>query len=340
MTVRRDPAISPEDLARAVARAADRHLQLGVRLPDGRWLAYAEFGAPDGRPVFVFHGVPGSRLLMDDDRPIADAGLRMIAVDRPGIGRSDPQPNRTMLDWPRDIAALADTLGARTFAVAGGSGGGPYALACAHVLPDRVSRVVLAASMAPLDRPGALEGFAPSRRFAWWMLQHAPLQRQITSWMQARLFRKEPTWMLGKMTRRMSEADRAAVMDAAVHDVLLGQLREAFRQGWRGVAQDFAVLTRPWGFALGEIRAPVDLWQGLDDENVPAAMGRYLAATLPNCRARFEPGGGHFGPLEMMDEILAVLADNDVLSGVDGATATAVAVSHGDKGDGDEGRGR
>ena len=175
------------------------------------------------------------------------------------------------------------------------------------MLPDRVTRVVLAASMAPLDRPGALDGFAPSRRFAWWMLQHAPLQRQITSWMQARLFRREPKWMLGKMTRRMSEADRAAVMDAAVHDVLLGQLREAFRQGWRGVAQDFAVLTRPWGFALGEIRTPVDLWQGLDDENVPAAMGRYLAATLPNCRARFEPGGGHFGPLETMDEILAVL---------------------------------
>ena len=107
MTERRDPAISPEDLARAVARAADRHLQLGVRLPDGRWLAYAEFGAPDGRPVFVFHGVPGSRLLMDDDRPIADAGLRMIAVDRPGIGRSDPQRGRRMLDWPRDIAVLA-----------------------------------------------------------------------------------------------------------------------------------------------------------------------------------------------------------------------------------------
>jgi len=311
MSQPRQPAISPEDLARAVARAADRRLQLGVRLADGRWLAYAEFGAPDGRPVFVFHGVPGSRLLMADDRPIAAAGLRMIALDRPGIGRSDPQPGRRLLDWPRDVAALADTLGLRTFAVAGGSGGGPYALACAHALPARVTRVVLAASLAPFDRPGALDGFAPSRAFAWWMLRHAPLQRQITSWMQARLFRKEPAWMLGKMTRRMSAADRAAVADAAIHDVLLGQLREAYRQGWRGVAQDFAVLTRPWGFDLASVTTPVDVWQGLDDENVPEAMGRYLAAALPNCRARFEPGGGHFGPLETMDEILAVLAADD-----------------------------
>lgn len=313
----RQPAISPEDLARAVARAADRRLQLGVRLSDGRWLAYADYGAPEGRPVFVFHGVPGSRLVMNDDRPIADAGLRMIAVDRPGIGRSDPQPGRRLLDWPRDVAALADTLGLRTFAVAGGSGGGPYALACAHALPERVTRVVLAASLAPFDRPGALDGFTPSRRWAWWMLRRAPFQRQITTWMQARFFRNEPVWMIRKMTRRMAEADRAAVADAAIHDVLLAQLREAYRQGWRGVAQDFAVVTQPWGFDLATITTPVDLWQGLDDENVPAAMGRYLSAALPNCRARFEPGG-HFGPEETMDEILAVLAERSD----DGGSAT------------------
>lgn len=307
----RQNAISPEDLSRAIARANERRLQLGVRLADGRWLAYAEFGDPDGRPVFVFHGVPGSRLLMGDDRPIVDAGIRMIAVDRPGIGRSDPQPQRRMIDWPADVAALADTLGLRRFAVAGGSGGGPYALACGAVLPERVTHIVLAASMAPFDRPHAFAGFSAFRAFSWWMLIHAPFQRQITSWMQARLFRREPEWMLGRMTRRMAEADRIAVADAEVHRVLLDQMREAFRQGWRGTAQDFAVLTRPWGFALSQVAAPVDLWQGLDDENVPPAMGRYLAHHLPNCRARFEPGG-HFGELETMDEILVALAEPEV----------------------------
>lgn len=307
MTPERQTAISPEDLSRAAARAKDRRLQLGVRLPDGRWLAYAEFGDPDGLPVFVFHGVPGSRLLMSDDRPIAAAGIRMIAVDRPGIGRSGPQPRRRMLDWPADVAALADALGLRRFAVAGGSGGGPYALACAAALPERVTHVVLAASMAPFDRPGALDGFSPFRKFAWWMLLHAPFQRHVTSWMQSRLFRNEPDWMLRRMSRRMAEADREAIADAEVHDVLVIQMREAFRQGWRGTAQDFDVLTRPWGFALADVTTPVDLWQGLDDANVPPAMGRYLAARLPNCRARFA-AGGHFGQLETMDEILAVLA--------------------------------
>ena len=123
-------------------------------MSDGRRLGYALYGDRAGVPVFYFHGWPGSRLeaaALSD--PAAKVGVHVIAVDRPGMGRSDHQTSRRLRDWPRDVAALADQLGIDRFRVVGFSGGGPYSLACAALLPHRVIAAGHVSGRAP-RRPG------------------------------------------------------------------------------------------------------------------------------------------------------------------------------------------
>ncbi|MDA1004205.1 MAG: alpha/beta hydrolase, partial [Chloroflexi bacterium] len=146
-----------------------------ITLADGRRLAYAEYGAPTGVPVFVFPGTPGSHLLSSvAEQPALARGVRIIAPDRPGIGRSDDQPGRRFSDWPADVAQLADALGCERFAVVGISGGGPYALSCASALPARVTIAGIVSSPAPFDVPGMLDGMPPPLRAGWALLRRAP----------------------------------------------------------------------------------------------------------------------------------------------------------------------
>src|SRR5919202_4018235 len=136
-----------------------------IRLRDGRMLGYAEQGDPDGAPVLVFHGLPGSRFSRHPDGRIAERlRVRLFTFDRPGIGLSSPQPRRRILDWPRDVAEFADARGLDRFAVVGWSGGAPYALATAHELPERVTRVGLVAPVVPLTGPAVARGLSRDLR--------------------------------------------------------------------------------------------------------------------------------------------------------------------------------
>ena len=134
-----------------------------LRLPDGRTLGYAETGSRGGMPLLIIHGSPGSRLdsLYSNAFDLGDLNVHVAALDRPGMGLSDFQPRRTFMDLSKDVCALADHLGWMRFALIGVSGGGPYAAACALALPDRLTRVGLVSSVAPLDVPGVMEGMGP-----------------------------------------------------------------------------------------------------------------------------------------------------------------------------------
>jgi pimeloyl-ACP methyl ester carboxylesterase len=128
-----------------------------VALSDGRRVAYCEWGHPRGRPLVLCHGAPGSRVFAPDPETTADAGVRLITLDRPGYGRSEPLTGRQILDWPADVEYLTTALGVHEFDVAGHSSGGPYALACAYSLPQRVRRVALISCMAPYAEPSAAQ---------------------------------------------------------------------------------------------------------------------------------------------------------------------------------------
>jgi pimeloyl-ACP methyl ester carboxylesterase len=147
------------------------------RLLDGRALGYAEYGVPDGAPVLYFHGFPGSRLEAAlTEGPATALGARVIALDRPGYGLSDPQLGREIGHWPEDVGQLADHLGLERFAVLGTSGGGPYAMACAARLAERLTHVGLICSLSPLDRPGALTGMPWHMQLGLILGQYRPVR--------------------------------------------------------------------------------------------------------------------------------------------------------------------
>ncbi|HXY86683.1 MAG TPA: alpha/beta hydrolase [Gaiellaceae bacterium] len=278
-------------------------------LRDGRRLGYAEYGKQDGRPGFYFHGHPGCRLEPRfADADAAGAGIRVIALDRPGCGLSDFQPGRTLLDWPRDVRDVADELGLDRFSVLGVSGGGPYALACAHELPDRVAGVGVVSGVAPYDAPGATEGMRRRNRVGFKLGARVPPLARFAMWSMRRQVRRDPDRVLDALEQALPPSDAEVVRRPGVRRLMAEVFAEAFRQGSRGPAWDLVVLARPWPIRVDRIEPSVHLWQGEDDPLVPPTMGRYLAGELPSCDATFLPGEGHLLVFDHLAEILDVFA--------------------------------
>ncbi len=266
------------------------------RLPDGRRLGYAEFGDPNGFRLFIFHGTPGSRLSRTKDDPIAQVpGLRVITTDRPGYGLSDPQPNRTLLDWPDDVAALADHLGLRQFAVAGGSGGGPHAAACAYKLANRVSVAILYSSPAPANFPGATKRISIGNRVSILISRYAPWLRRRLMNHYREVFLKNPDAYIDALASQMSLYDRRILQQPEVRERIKAEIREAYRQGVEGhiVDSQLVMTGKGWGFDLGRIAVPVHVWYGEQDRLVTKAMAQYLVEAIPTAQAHFLPDKGH-----------------------------------------------
>lgn len=283
---------------------SDAGVDSSIQLRDGRVLGFSEYGSSDGVPVFYFHGFPGSRLdwKMFDGPAVAESGARVIAIDRPGYGLSDPSPGRTMLAWPADTVELADELRVERFAVLGVSGGGPYALACAAAIPHRVRAVGIVCGMGPADAPGMKSGSS-------WTIPGKPriLRRPLLSLMNMGL-RREPERFVSRSKQSFAEVDAVLLDVPEVADAYMLMLREALRQGAQGAQVDAALYSRPWGFSLGEIGMQVHLWHGVLDENVPVSVGRHVAKAIPDCRATYFDEEGHLTlPRNRIGEILGVL---------------------------------
>ncbi len=277
-------------------------------LPGGRRLGYTEFGDPGGLPCFFFHGIPGSRLeaAFTDDLA-AQHGIRVVGIDRPGMGLSDHVPRRRFLDWPSDVVAVADSLGFEKFAVAGVSGGSAYVAACALAIPERLHAAAIISGMGPQDTPGVARDPRRSRRLLLALGRRTvrALATVITpfTWRTAR----DPQRYLDGMAPVMAEADRAVLALPEVRRILLANFTESFRQGGNGLALDLALYCHHWGFQLEDITAEVHLWHGEADRNVPVAFGRGLARAIPNCLAHFYPDEGHLMAITRMPEILQTM---------------------------------
>jgi pimeloyl-ACP methyl ester carboxylesterase len=282
-----------------------------VELRDGRVLTYAEYGEVTGRPVVFFHGLPGSRVegaLLKSQAHVS--GLRVIAPDRPGMGGSDFQRDRVLLDWPNDVAELADLLGVERFGVLGVSGGGPYVLACAHAIPDRLTAAVVVAGPAPMSSPEATSGMSAQSRRMFWIARRAPWLAHAIFGFTALALRWFPDHVFGRVSSSTPPCDRAVLDRPDVKQAIVGSFREALRNGGDGVAYEMTLFTRPWGFQLKDVRRRVDLWQGTEDVNVPASMTQDLATQLPDCHAHILQGEGHFSLLaNHQQEIIATLAN-------------------------------
>jgi pimeloyl-ACP methyl ester carboxylesterase len=285
------------------ANASDIEL---VTRPGGRRIAYAEHGDPTGAPVLFCHGWMASRLTRHpDDALTASLGVRLICVDRAGIGRSDPDPAKTLLSSAADLAAVADALGLERFAVLGHSGGGGYALACAHALTERVRAVAVASGFAPFDRPDAYAGMTSRMRGYARLLRAAPWLAGPLLRSTPKRFRRDPDKAFDQQFGELCESDAAALRDPAARANLLAAATEAMAAGHAGVAAESLLLfVRPWGFSPADVRAPVDLWYGDADTLVPPQMGEHLARTIPNSRLHVLRGEGHMVYVTHWAEIL------------------------------------
>jgi pimeloyl-ACP methyl ester carboxylesterase len=265
-----------------------------LQLDDRRWIACAECGDPAGRPVFAFHGLPGSRLQQHPDPGIAAArGARVIHVDRPGFGLSSPCPARTLASWAHDVVAIADRLEIERFAVAGVSGGGPFALACAALLGARVTRTALVSSVGP---PGSMHGgrIVLPARAAFYFAAHAPELMRGPLRVASRLALRAPERFIDRVAAHLAPDDRRTLARPDVRAMLARDLAESVRQGVDALIMDLRLEARPWQLPLEAIRAPVALWHGEADRIVPASATRHLVAAIPGARAEVLPGHGHF----------------------------------------------
>ena len=266
-------------------------------MPDGRELAYEEYGDPQGAPILSFHGGLSSRL---DAAPTQEAalalGVRVISPDRPGIGRSTFQPGRRLLDWPLDVVALTDALDIDQFAVMGWSCGGPYAAVCGAKMPGRVTAVGLLSSAVPLDLIGTTKGLSRDDRILLFLVHRAPwlasalLRISIADATEARLYRE--------IRRTFSAVDRAALEERGSVVDAVAFVKESMRQGTEGCLQDYRIFGNPWGFELGEVSGPVHIWEGSEDNTGPPEYRDLLLRHLPDAQLAIVPGEGHLSLLQ------------------------------------------
>ncbi|KAI0120703.1 hydrolase [Xylariales sp. AK1849] len=315
---RRSISIRPWSLHRHADTMTARDSQV-FTLPDGRKLGYAEYGCPNGYPLFYFHGFPMSRLeAWGTDKIARNRGIRVIALDRPGFGLSTFQPSRRITDWPGDVRAFAEERQLQRFAVLGSSGGGPYALACAQALPgDMLSTVGVLSGAGPWeagtqDVPLLARGTHLAATW-WpaglkiassalveslqWIINSGPVVRRIDAYVES-LDRKKEDWQT--TAEELSTAER--------RDRITRVGFEGFAEGTQGFVQEAQLLTGDWGFKMEDIVFnKVRLWHGTKDTNSPIRHARYMDERLPHSFLQEFEGEDHSTMFYHLERVLLEL---------------------------------
>ena len=283
-----------------------------LTLRDGRRLEFAEYGDTSGHPTFFFHGMIGSHhqaSFIGDEA--GRRGLRLIAPNRPGVGRSEFVARETALEAVDDVEDVAKALGFGEFSLIGISGGTPYVLACLRRLGRRVRTATLLSGMGPIGLPGALRGMSRERRAGLEVGSRFPklASREFGRWSAS--FRRDPARFLDAFIAGSAQPDRLLFRGRTLHETFLADLHQVFGSdhGPASLTQELRIY-RDYRFKLADLPADrrVTLWQGLDDDIVPPAMAFAMALRLPNREAHFVPGG-HFVAAAIADRIIDRLAE-------------------------------
>ena len=286
-----------------------------IGLPDRRELELGVSGPPGGEVLLWHHGTPGGVHQM---RFLAHAvhvrGWRLVTMARPGYGTSTRLQGRLVADVVPDVTAVLDHLGADTAVVGGASGGGPHSLACAALLPDRIRAALVVCCVAPYEADGLdfLAGMGQDNvdEFGLALEGEHALRPYIEEQLPA-MAEATPEQLVEQMASLLPEVDRACLTGDVGAD-FAAAMNDVGRAGAEGWIDDDLAFTRPWGFDLDQVRAPVSLWQGQLDLMVPFAHGQWLAPRIPGVSAHLERDQGHLsitvGAVERMLDELAALA--------------------------------
>ena len=282
-------------------------LEGNIAVASQRQLGFAEFGDPQGRAIFWLHGTPGARRQIPTEARVfaEQQGIRLIGIDRPGIGSSTPFQYANVGEFAYDLETMADVLGIGQMMVVGLSGGGPYTLGCAAALPDRVLAVGVLGGVAPTVGPDAISGgvmgfgttVAPLIEVAGF-----PLRMAASALIQ--LIRPVATPALYAYARISPEADRRLLVRPEFRAMFLDDLLNGSRKQMAAPFADVVVFARDWGFRLDEVKVPVRWWHGDRDHIVPFAHGEHVVAKLPDAELIPIPGESHLAGLGRAEEIL------------------------------------
>ncbi len=286
-------------------RGADGRLML----PRGRVIGFREYGAPGGLPILCFHGTPGSRLMFAIAGDFAsEHGLRLIAPERAGFGLSSYIRARPLATCADDMAALCDALGLQRVAVAGVSGGAPFAVAFAAIHPERIAAMALVSPVGPFAGPDSPERLGPGHRLVFRLLPGVPLLYRFLFSFGRAGFLLAPQAMAALIMSRAAPSDWRVLSDRHARRNLLTGLREGVRPGVGGAVEELRCFSRPWGLPFERIGAPSILWQGTADRNVPVSAALRLGELIPGCEVRRIDRAGHYWILQNYGHVLESVA--------------------------------
>jgi pimeloyl-ACP methyl ester carboxylesterase len=282
-----------------------------LELGDGRVVEYLVEGPAGGRPLVMHHGTPGVAVNLE---PVAEAaarhGLRFVTHSRPGYSGSTSQPGRRVADVAHDVTALLDALGADDFVTLGWSGGGPHALACAALLPDRCRAAAVIAGVAPYDAEGLdwLAGMGDENiaEFGAAATGKDALEQFLAA-ASAELKDVQPDDIIAAFGDLLSAVDQAALR-GGLADYLAASCRAAVSRGYDGWRDDDLAFLTDWGIDLASIRVPVSIWQGDQDRMVPRDHGRWLGEHVAGATTNLVAGEGHLSLINNIDAIVTTLA--------------------------------
>jgi pimeloyl-ACP methyl ester carboxylesterase len=284
-----------------------------IRVARRRVLGYAEYGDPDGRLVLWHHGTPGARrqIPVTARRAAERLGLRLVCVERPGVGDSTNHRYGSIRDWADDAAVFVDELGHDRFASIGLSGGGPYALACAHELPDRVTAVGLLGSVCPVVGPNAAPGSSVVGLAATFQGLLDPLRSAlgVGLWLAIQPILPAGHLALRLYASRMPAGDQEVFADPDMEAMFLDDIANARSRRFAAVAHDAALFGRPWGFELTDVHVPVFWWHGDADNLVPLGHAEHSVTLLRACKLEVRATESHLGGFAAAGLVLETLSD-------------------------------
>ena len=283
--------------AKAVSEVEETEAELS--LPGSRTLSYATLGAEAaGAPIVVVLDGPGSRGLARAAAPVAaELGVKLIAPDRPGSGRSPSAPGRTVASWALDHAALLDAVGAARAGILSQSGGTPFALAAAAALPERTTGLAMLGAVAPLDDPEAFAETGKQLRNALNLARRAPWLLRIMLGAASRSARRNPEKAARRFVKGIPPADAEQLEDPALWALHVRATQEVLTNP-AGFVEEVRLLSAPWDIDIGAITVPVAFWSGADDTTHPTSHSRRLAALLSgDPPVTVVPGTATFGLL-------------------------------------------
>lgn len=295
-----------------VVAIARPKLEGNIAVGEDRQIGFAEFGAPQGRAIFWLHGTPGARRQIPmEARVFAEhENIRLIGIDRPGIGSSTPYQYETVATFAEDMRTIADTLGIDDMAIVGLSGGGPYTLACAAAMPDRVVAAGVVGGVAPVSGPDRIGGglMALGTRVAP-LLEIAGAPIRLTAMTVIQLIRPLAGPAADIYGLMSPPADRRLLARPEIKAMFLDDLLNGSRKQLAAPFYDIVVFARDWGFRLDEVKVPVRWWHGDADHIIPFSHGQHVVSRLPDAEFYPMPGESHLGGLGRAEEILRTMLE-------------------------------